>query len=105
MIMQATLAVVAAVHLVTAAIFVAVGQRLRRRLVGAANRMPRDAFVLWWWGFAVYLAGQGLLDLVAAAGWTPLPAFVAFRLATGPLLGASAGGLAYYIVYLWSGRS
>lgn len=103
--MALTLALVGIVSCLTAATFVAVGWRMRGRRVDAANRGPRDAFVLWWWGFAAYLAGRGALDLAAAAGWTPLPAFVAFRLATGPLLGAAAGGLAHYIVYLWSGRS
>lgn len=100
----ATLAAVGIVHLVTAAAFLAVGRRFHRLQVGAGASLARRAFVAWWWGFAAYLAGAGSLDLLAAAGARPLAAFLAFRAAAGLLLAAAAWGLAYHIVYLWSGR-
>lgn len=102
--MAASLAAVGAVHLVTAAAFLAVGRRFHRLQVGAGARLARRAFVAWWWGFAAYLAGAGALDLLAAAGLRPLAPFVGFRAAAGLLLAAAAWGLAYHILYLWSGR-
>jgi hypothetical protein len=101
---QATLAAVGAVHLVAAAAFLAVGHRFHHLRTGAGARLARRAFVAWWWGFAAYLLGAGALDLAAAAGARPLVAFVAFRALAGLLLAAAAWGLAYHIVYLWSGR-
>jgi hypothetical protein len=101
---SATLAAAGAVHLVTAAAFVAVGRRFHRLKTAEGARLARRAFVAWWWGFAAYLFGAGSLDLLAAAGVRPLVAFVAFRAASGLLLAAAAWGLAYHILYLWSGR-
>lgn len=102
--MSASLAAAGAVHLATAAAFVAVGRRFHALQVGDGARLARRAFVAWWWGFAAYLLGAGALDLLAAAGPRPLAAFVAFRAVAGPLLAAAAWGLAYHILYLWSGR-
>lgn len=98
------LALVGLVHLVTAAAFVAVGHRLRVRSVLPDLGMARDAFVAWWWAFAAYLAGEGALAMLAAAGWSPLGPFLAFRLLSGPLIAAAAWGLAYHVLFLWSGR-
>lgn len=102
--MEATLALAGATRLATAAAFLVVARRFHARSVATAHRGPRDAFVLWWCAFAAYLAVQGGLDVAAAAGFTPLWPFAAFRLITGPLLGLAAWGLASYILYLWSGR-
>lgn len=102
--MPATLVLAAATRLATAAAFLIVARRIHGRPVSPALRSPRTAFVLWWCAFAAYLAGQGALDLAAAAGATPLWAFAGFRLATGPLLGIAAAGLASYVLFLWSGR-
>lgn len=102
--MPLILAAVGAVHLATAAAFFAVGARFRSRHVGLGMGLARNAFVAWWWGFGAYLALQGSLDLAAAAGQASFGAFLAFRLLTGPLLAASAWGLAYHILFLWSGK-
>ncbi|MEA3137577.1 MAG: hypothetical protein QOC71_1858, partial [Thermoplasmata archaeon] len=99
-----TLAAVAAVHLLTAVAFFAVGRRFQARKVESGMGLARDAFVAWWWAFGAYLAGQGALDLAAASGQTSFGAFVAFRLASGPLLAFAAAGLAYHILFLWSGK-
>ena len=99
-----TLAAVGAVHLVTAAAFLAVGRRFHSLEVGPSDNLARRAFVAWWWAFAAYLAGAGALDLLAASGAEPVALFAAFRAGSGLLLGAAAWGLAYHIVYLWSGR-
>lgn len=100
-----TLAAVAAVHLVTAAAFVAVGRRFLRREVARANGLARDAFVAWWWAFAGYLALQGTLDAAAFLGAPSLRWAVAAHVLMGPLLAVAACGLAYHIAFLWSGRS
>jgi hypothetical protein len=99
------LAAVAGVHLVTAAAFVAVGRRFLSRPVLPGLALPRDAFVAWWWCFAAYLAGEGALALLAAAGWAPFSAFLVFRLVSGPLIAAAAFGLAYHVLFLWSGKA
>jgi hypothetical protein len=99
-----TLAGVGAVHLVTAAAFFAVGARFRSRDVGPGMSLARNAFVVWWWCFGAYLALQGLVDLAAAAGQAPLGPLLAMRLLSGPLIAAAAWGLAYHILFLWSGR-
>ena len=102
--MSATLAAVAAVHLATSAAFAAVGLRFLHRTVEPGMGLARNAFVAWWWCFGAYLALQGLLDLAAALGWAPFAPFLAFRLLSGPLLAAAAWGLAYHILFLWSGK-
>lgn len=99
------LAAVAVVHLVTAAAFIAVGRSFLARPVTAGMTLPRNAFVTWWWGFAAYLAGTGLLDLAAAAGYVWFPAFVVHRVVSGPLIAAAAWGLGFHILYLWSGKA
>lgn len=98
------LALVGSVHLVTAAAFVAVGLRLRSRAVQAPLGLARDAFVVWWLAFAAFLAGQGVVDLLAAAGSLPLWVAATFRIGSGPLLAVAAWGLAYHILFLWTGR-
>src|SRR5688500_13193417 len=98
------LATVGFVLLLTAVAFAAVGHRFHSRPVGTANLAARTAFVTWWWAFAAYLAGQGFLDVAAAYGYAPLQAHFAFRLMVGPLLSLAAWGLAFHIVFLWSGR-
>lgn len=99
-----TLAVVGAVHLLTAAVFFAVGARFRSRRVLPAMGQARNAFVVWWWGFGAYLAMQGAVDLAAAAGQASFGVVLAFRLLTGPVLALAAWGLAYHILFLWSGK-
>lgn len=99
------LAAVAVVHLLTAAAFVAVGARFRARAVAPGMDQARNAFIVWWWGFALYLGLQGLADLAAVAGLASLPLVAAQRLATGPIVAAAAWGLAYHILFLWSGRA
>ncbi len=82
-------------------------------VVGAAVRAPPRgagagaafAFVVWWWALAAYLASQGTLYVAASAGAAPFGAFLAARLLAAPLLTAAAGGLTYYLVVLFTGRS
>lgn len=100
-----TLFVVGAVHLLTAASFVAVGERLRRRDLSPAVRGANTAFVLWWWAMAAYLALEGGFVVAASQGWTSLPAYVAARYAAGPLLSFAAACLAYHVLFLYLGPS
>lgn len=99
-----TLAAVGVVHLATAAAFVAVGLRFRSRDVAPGLGLARNAFAAWWLAFGAYLALQGALDVAAALGQVSFEAFLAFRLANGPLLAGAAWGLAFHTLFLWSGK-
>jgi hypothetical protein len=99
-----TLAAVGAVHLLTAAAFLAVGRRFLHREVAPGHGLPRNAFVTWWWGFALYLLLQGATTMAAAAGAVSLPVAIALRALNGPVIAAAAWGLAYHILFLWSGK-
>ncbi|MEA3190498.1 MAG: hypothetical protein QOD77_1080 [Thermoplasmata archaeon] len=98
-----TLLAVGAVHLLTAASFVAVGERLRRRDVSPTLRGANIAFVLWWWAMAAYLATEGAFAIAGSTGWTSLPAYLAARYASGPLLSFAAACLAYHILFVYFG--
>lgn len=102
--MPLTLAAVGAVHLVTAAAFFAVGARFRSRRVEVGLGLARNAFIAWWACFGTYLALQGAIDVAAAARHAPFAAVLAFRLLAGPLIAAAAWGLAFHILFLWSGK-
>lgn len=98
-----TLALSALLQLLTAASFLRVGATLRRRAVSGEKRRAALAFVAWWWGVAAYLVVQGFLTMLAAAGVAPLPLYVAAHVASAPLLAASVWGIAFYVLYLFTG--
>jgi hypothetical protein len=98
-----TLALAGAVQLVTAASFIAVGARLRRRWVSPRDRLANQALVAWWWGLAAYMLMQGAFGLAGAVGWTSLSAYVASRALAGLLICFAAWGLAYHILFLFTG--
>jgi hypothetical protein len=101
-----TLAVVGLVNALTAVTFAAVGLRLLRRHVPAEDRLAMRALTVWWWWcMGLFLAIQATLVFAAVQGILSVPAFMAARFVTGPLLAVGCWGLCFHILYLVTGRS
>lgn len=61
------------------------------------------SFAWWWGGLGVYTAMQGVMDLLGAEGYTPLPLFVFARLASLPVFCFALYGLVDHAIYLRTG--
>jgi len=61
------------------------------------------SFAWFWGGLGVYTAMQGAMDLLGAAGYTPLPLFTAARLASLPVYCFALYGLVDHALYLRTG--
>lgn len=100
-----TLALSGGVQLVAAASFLYVGRVLYGRARGGGRRSAALAFVAWWWCLAAYMVLQGTLSILASAGVAPLAPFTAARFVSVALLSVAGWGLAYYVLYLYTGRA
>lgn len=97
-----TLAIVAAVNALTAAVFVAAGMRVLDRR--AKDRLPLQAMASWWLAMGVFVALQALLAFAAVVGIVEIDAFTAGRFANGPLLALGVWGFCFHVIYLYTGR-
>ncbi len=73
---------------------------LQTRDVGAGR-----AFVAWWGGMSFYMGVTGIMAVAAGFGWRPLDAFITARLIVIPVISLAAGGLTYYVAYLYTGKA
>src|SRR5688572_8924290 len=53
---------------------------------------------------SLYMGVTGALAIMASFGWHPVPVFFATRLIVIPVISLAAGGLVYYVAYLYTGR-
>lgn len=98
-----TLALAAAIHIVTATSFLFVGRAVRRMPKDGTHGAV-DALALWWWGLAGYLYMEAVLDIATVMSGQDLQLWLASRVVTVPLLCGGAGCLTYYMLYLFTGR-
>src|SRR5687767_279293 len=73
---------------------------LQQRDVGAGR-----AFMAWWGGMSFYMGVTGIMAVAASFGWQPLEAFITARLIVIPVISLAAGGLTYYVAYLYTGKT
>jgi len=99
-----TLAVSGLAQLVAGVAYLAVARRLLTRDVEGDARLASRAFVTWWAALGAYMLLWGAASIVAAAGYAPLPLFLALRVVSVPLLMASVAGLTFHVLYLFTGR-
>lgn len=101
---SATLLVSAVVHVSAGAAFLVVGRALSRKPVGVTDRMAAHAFVAWWTALGLYMLLQAGLAVVASFGGASLTLFLAARAVTIPLLMVSVWGIAFHVLYVFTGR-
>lgn len=99
----ATLALSGAVYLVAGIVFALVGFRFVPRRVSAESQLANQSFAVYWIGMGAYTALGGILDIVAAMGFTPFSLFFTARLVGLPILMMSVGGVTFYFLYLFTG--
>lgn len=99
-----TLAASILLGIATAALLAHAGTVTRRRPVAASERRPNRAFALWWYGAAVVIFLPTLRTILAVGGVRDAALHTALAQVNNIPLAAAVGGLAYYILYLLTGR-
>lgn len=102
--MTATLVASSLARFIAAAVFVYIGYRMAQRVKSGRFEGAGRAFVLWWAGVAGFVFLGAFASILAATGVTALGVFVAWRVFSYLALCAGAGGLVYYLLYLYTGR-
>lgn len=100
-----TLAVVAAVHALTGAAFLAVARRLSDRPAQGSDRVAARAFVVWWVAMGAYMLLRASLTAYAALTDPSTTVFLAARAVSVPLLSVAVWGLVSHILYVYTGRA
>lgn len=103
--MSATTLLAASVaQVITGASFLVVARRIHGRSVSVGGLLAARAFVAFWAAMGTYMLLEGATGIAAAQGHASFAVDLAVRLASGPLLALAAGGLAFYVLYLFSGN-
>lgn len=85
-------------------VYLHVGRRLARRRVSGSSHLAFASFVAWWYGLAgVSLIGAATTG-ATALGLRDLPLHLTITYALFLALYAALGALAYYLLYLYTGR-
>ncbi|HEX9817217.1 MAG TPA: hypothetical protein VGB18_09575, partial [Candidatus Thermoplasmatota archaeon] len=102
--MASLLAVTGLIQLFACATFAYTAYALSVRSLQQRDASAGRAFVAWWGGMSFYMGVTGSLAIAASFGWHPLDVFFTARLIVIPAISVGAGGLTYYVAYLYTGK-
>lgn len=100
-----TLVASSLVQLVAGACYLLVARALARREVAGEAHLASRAFVAWWTALGAYMVLWSVLTFLAAFGFAPFEMYLLARFVSVPLLMVSVWGLAYHVVFLFTGRA
>ena len=98
-----TLALSGLANVAAGAAFLVVGLRFVPRRVSPDSQLAMQAFAMYWAALGAYTLVGGAMDLLAAAGVTPFPLFLAVRLLSIPIIVIGVGSVTFYLLFLFSG--
>ena len=81
-----------------------VGREVARRTLSGDDRIANLAFAMWWYGLGALSFAGGLFSVAAALGQTDLALHVVFLNVAIILICAGFWGLAYYLLYVYTGQ-
>lgn len=99
-----TLLLTSAVSAVAAVAFLYAGRAFWRTRPKGQRGPAARAFVTYWWASAAYHLLTAALGLLGAFALTPFDLFLAARYVAVVLAGTCLTGLAFYVLYLFTGR-
>lgn len=106
MTIQTTLLLGAVFALAAAGIYAYVGWRLSKRIVPSSDsRLAWASFIVWWYGLGATTLISGLLNILAAIGFTDLPLFITANQINLLVICIALWGLLYYLMYLFTGTT
>lgn len=103
--MASLLTVTGVIQLFACVTFAYTAYELAMRGLQKRDASAGRAFVAWWGGMSFYMGVTGTMAVAASLGWTPVDAFVTARLIVIPVISLAAGGLTYYVAYLYTGKA
>ena len=103
--MASLLVVTGLIQLFACATFAYTAYALAVRSMQKQDTSAGRGFIAWWGGMSFYMGITGVLAIAASFGWHPVSVFMAFRLVVIPAISLAAGGLTYYVLYLYTGKA
>lgn len=102
--MATALALTGLIQLFACATFAYTAIMLGLRGATGNDRSAVNGFVAWWSGMSLYMGITGSLAIAASVGMYSMEVLYVSRLVVIPLVTIGAGGLTYYVLYLFTGR-
>lgn len=103
--MASLLAVTGLIQLFACATFAYTAYELAVRSMQKRDASAGRGFMAWWGGMSFYMGVTGVLAIAASFGWHPVPVFFAARIIVIPAISLAAGGLTFYVAYLYTGKA